>query len=98
CQRIRLERQFAGRHGRSNGRDLGIAFGVHLAGKSVTGLTSDARPSRMTVHGNGKRKGLDPPSLESGCHLLNHWFVLERRIRIARPIGWFGGIKASLAM
>ena len=71
---------------------------MHLARESVTGLATDARSSRVTLHGNGKSKGLDPPILKSGCHLLDHGFVLERRIGIARNIGWFGWINASLAM
>jgi hypothetical protein len=71
---------------------------MHLAGKSVTGLTTDAGSSLMTLHGDGKRKGLDTPSLESGCHQLDHGLVLERRIGVAGDIGWFGWIDASLAM
>jgi hypothetical protein len=71
---------------------------MHLAGKSVTRLATDAWPSRMTLHADWKRKGLDPPSLESGCHQFDHGFVLERRIGISRDIGWFGWIDTNLAM
>jgi hypothetical protein len=71
---------------------------MHLARESVTGLATDARSSRVTLHRNRKRKGFDAPILESRCHLLDHGFVLERGIGIAGDIGWFGWINASLAM
>jgi hypothetical protein len=52
----------------------------------------------MSLHGERKRKGLDSLPPERGCHLLNHRFVIEGRIRIRGNVRWFRWIDAGLAM
>src|SRR5690242_8677554 len=98
CPGIRLQRHSARRQGRSQRRNLSVILGVHLAGKSVAGLTTYAAPAFVQLHRNGKRKRLDALALQARRYHLDHGFVLERRVGIWSSVRGFRWINANFAM
>src|SRR6516162_1200328 len=84
--------------GRADAAEVGFGFGVHLAGKTVAGFTTDARPARSQVNTQRQKKWVQPLALQAVFKVFDVGLMRYRREWERLRTGWVRGVLSRLAV